>query len=266
MRRRLELFGRSHGLVLYRNECVDERIEFFLALRFRRLDEPALGNEQRKVGRRRVATVVEEALGEVHGRHVLLLREAREGHQELVRGTAGRIGQVEAGIREALGQVVRVQGRELRDAIEPVAAEHQGIGQRTHQNAGVAHERGHVADGTGELVSVLPAIGHGIAIVFAHDQRRRQMRQQTLTHADRARARPAAAMRRGKGLVQIHVEHVEAHIARPYAAEDGVEIGAVVVKQTACAVHELGDLLDLPLEHAARGRVGHHQTGGLRTD
>ena len=89
--------------------------------------------------------------------------------------------------------------------------------------------------------------------------------QQARAHAHRARARTAAAMRRGKRLVQVHVDDVEAHVTRTHLAENGVEIGAVVVQQPARVVHDLRHFLDATLEHAAGGRIGEHDAGGIRT-
>jgi len=63
--------------------------------------------------------------------------------------------------------------------------------------------------------------------------------------------------------VQVHVDDVEAHVAGPDLAEDGVEVGAVVIEQTARAVHDARDLADLPLEHAERGRVRQHDARGV---
>ncbi len=90
--------------------------------------------------------------------------------------------------------------------------------------------------------------------------------QQARTHAHRARTRTATAMRRGKGLVQVHVDDVEAHVTRTHLAENGVEIRAVVIQQPARVVHDLRHLLDAALEHAAGGRIGEHDAGGIGTD
>ena len=68
--------------------------------------------------------------------------------------------------------------------------------------------------------------------------------------ADRPRARPAAAVRRREGLVQVEVADVEAEVARARDAEDRVEVGAVHVDLHALGVAHLGDLVDARLEHA----------------
>ena len=105
-----------------------------------------------------------------------------------------------------------------------------------------------------------------IALAFLAHDRDRQERREPRAHADRARARPAAAVRRGERLVQVHVDDVEAHVARAHLAEDRVEVRAVVVQQAAGLVHDARDLLDAALEHAERGGIGEHDAGGLRAD
>ena len=58
------------------------------------------------------------------------------------------------------------------------------------------------------------------------------------------------------------MHHVDAEIARPGDAEDGVHVGAVEVDQGARGVHQLGDGRDLLVEQAERVRVGDHEHGG----
>ena len=52
--------------------------------------------------------------------------------------------------------------------------------------------------------------------------------------------------------MQVHVDDVEAHVAGAHLAEDGVEVGAVVVEQAAGVVDGFGDGFDLPLEERRR--------------
>jgi len=66
--------------------------------------------------------------------------------------------------------------------------------------------------------------------------------------------------------VQVHVDDVEAHVARADLAEDGVEVGTVVVQQAARVVDDALDVHDPALEDAERARVGQHDSRGLRTD
>ena len=66
--------------------------------------------------------------------------------------------------------------------------------------------------------------------------------------------------------MQVHVDDVEAHVAGPHLAEDGVEVRAVVVEQPARLVHLARDLDDAPLEDAERARVRQHDAGGRRRE
>ena len=82
--------------------------------------------------------------------------------------------------------------------------------------------------------------------------------------ADGPRPRSAAAVRGRERLVQVEVADVEAEIARPRDAEDGVEVGAVHVDLHALGVTDLGDVHDARLEHAERVRHRDHEGGDLR--
>ncbi len=59
-------------------------------------------------------------------------------------------------------------------------------------------------------------------------------------------------MGRGKSLVQVHVDHVETHVAGLHLAEDRVQIGAIVVEQPARGMHDVTNTLDGALEYAQR--------------
>ena len=59
-------------------------------------------------------------------------------------------------------------------------------------------------------------------------------------------------MRRRKGLVQIHMDDIEIHIAGSHLAENGVQIGTVVIKQAAGIVNLVGNILDMAFENAER--------------
>ena len=65
-------------------------------------------------------------------------------------------------------------------------------------------------------------------------------------------------MRRREGLVQVDVHGVDAEIAGPHLADDGVEVGAVAVEIGAGGVHGVGDLDHVALEQAAGVGVGQH--------
>ena len=64
--------------------------------------------------------------------------------------------------------------------------------------------------------------------------------------------------------MQIHVDHVEAHVAGPHEPQYGIQVGAIVVEQAAGIVNDLPHVLDGLLEHAEGGRIGQHQAGSVR--
>ena len=90
---------------------------------------------------------------------------------------------------------------------------------------------------------------------FGSDERHRREGRERCGQHHRAGARAAAAMRRREGLVQVDVHGVDAEIAGPHLADDGVEVGAVAVEIGAGLVHRLGDLDDL------RARTGRRCSG-----
>ena len=73
---------------------------------------------------------------------------------------------------------------------------------------------------------------------------------EALGHGHRPGTRASPAVGGGEGLVQVHVDDVEAHVAGSHHAEDGVEIGAVVVQEPADLVHGGGDGGDVLLEQS----------------
>ena len=123
---------------------------------------------------------------------------------------ARRIRRIEARFREARHQIVGVERRVLADAMHAFAAQHAHVDVRAQQHAGIAHERRQAADGLRQVFLGEPAI----FVAFLAHHRNRHERQQPRAHTHRAGARTAAAMRRGEGLVQVHVDDVEAHVTR----------------------------------------------------
>ena len=69
-------------------------------------------------------------------------------------------------------------------------------------------------------------------------------------HADRAHARPAAAVRNAKGFVQIEMADVRADVAGAGEADLRVHVRAVHVNLAAVRVDDVADLEDGFLEHA----------------
>ena len=62
------------------------------------------------------------------------------------------------------------------------------------------------------------------------------------------------------------MDAVEAHIAGPGHAHNGVQIGAVVIAETAGVVDDPGDLQNVFVKDANGVGIGKHQTGGIRAD
>ncbi len=205
---------------------------------------------------------IEQPLGEIHRRHAERFGLALEGDDEFVAGPPLRESRIEAGLAQFRHQIVGVQGGVFRDPTHAGAAEQAGVNIGAQDHPGVAHERRQAAD-------ALRPVGFGqpaIALAVLADDGNRQKRLQPGVDRHRTRAGTAAAVRSGEGLVQVHVHHVEAHVAGSGLAENGVEVGAVVVEQAAGRMDDGGDFGDVPLEHAQRRGIGQHQPGGLRPD
>src|SRR5437879_12804647 len=72
-------------------------------------------------------------------------------------------------------------------------------------------------------------------------------------------------MGRREGLVQIEMDDVEVHLAGRGAAQDRVEVRAVVVEQAARVVHDLGDVQDVFFKDPKGVRIRQHEGERLRT-
>ncbi len=62
--------------------------------------------------------------------------------------------------------------------------------------------------------------------------------------ADRAHARPAAAMRNAESLVQIEMADIGTVVARPRKSDLRIHVGAVHVNLSAMVMHDVADLAD----------------------
>ncbi len=78
------------------------------------------------------------------------------------------------------------------------------------------------------------------------------------SHADRADARTAAAMRDGEGLVQVEVADIGPDMAGRSQAHLGVHVGPVHVHLAAVFVHDAADVHDALFKDTVRGGVGYH--------
>jgi murein tripeptide amidase MpaA len=237
----------------------DEEVERFDALRLGRLDHQRFVDDQREVGRRRMHAEVEQALGDVERAHAGRGLLAAGGEHELVH--AGSVVGDDVTVPQVRQQVVRRQHRVLADPAQPLGAVHADVAVGAHVHAEVAEERMYLAD---RALRRLHVVGRRITLTLLVDDRVGQELRQVGAYADRACPRPAAAVWGREGLVQVEVHDVDAEVAGTDDAEDGVEVGAVVVDQPAGIVDDLDDLLDVLVPQAERVRVGDHQRGGRR--
>ena len=125
-------------------------------------------------------------------------------------------------------------------------------------HAEVAVKHLDAADGTRAVVIVAQR-----AIFFGDEDRRRQERLEKFLAGHRPGARAAAAMGRGKSLVQVQVHHVHAEIAGARLAYQRVHVGAIHVKQAALCMHKIGNLVNFLFEDAERIGIGEHDGGDI---
>ena len=104
------------------------------------------------------------------------------------------------------------------------------------------------------------------AVASTDDLRHRQERLQDVADGDRPTARAAAAVRLRERLVEVDVDDVEAHVAGPRDAADGIEVRPVVVHEGAGAVEDPLHLLDPLVEETERRRVREHEAGRRLVD
>src|SRR5207247_4216860 len=86
-----------------------------------------------------------------------------------------------------------------------------------------------------------------------------------LFDADGSCPRSTAAMGRREGLVQIEMDDVEVHLSRGRAAQDRVEVGAVVIEEAARVVDDLRDVEDVFFENPKGVRIRQHEGERLRS-
>ncbi len=63
--------------------------------------------------------------------------------------------------------------------------------------------------------------------------------------------------------MQIKVHHVGTEVPRTHLPHQRVHVGAVHVHKGALGVQQIGDLVDLLLEHTERVGIGKHQRGDI---
>ncbi len=154
---------------------------------------------------------------------------------------------------ERLGHVVGVHDRHLGDTTQSVGAEHLDITVGDGQQQGVAvGRREHGRD---------PLLAAG-----GNHRVRRQELDQMLGHADRTHAGTAAAVRHGKGLVEVQVAHVGPDVTGIGKSHLGIHVGTVHEDQTAGIVYGIHQVANPALENAVGRGIGNHGTakfGGI---
>ena len=150
---------------------------------------------------------VHQPLGDVQRGDAVLALEAARAEDELVHAQPV-VGEI-VGVSEAGEQVVGVQHGGLGHATQgrPVGAD-EGVG--AHEDAEGPGEAPHPPHGARPV-----ALEVERPIVPAHEDGHRQVRLERRPDRDRAAAWPAPAVRLAKRLVEVDVNDVEAHVARP---------------------------------------------------
>ena len=169
-------------------------------------------------------------------------------------------------IVQAAQDVIGVEHGIFGNLLQPVRPVAEDIGERPREHAHLAMERGHSAEVLqrpaemflGELFRVLFLDQVDDAVLGPRRVGQRSERSECFGKDHRARARAAAAMRRGKGLVQIDMHRIHAEIAGADLADDGVEVRPIAIDETARRMDRVGDRLHVALEQAARIRIGNH--------
>ncbi len=251
MRRGLDDLGSRGGFLGNRAHRVHEQIALLLRFRFGGLNHHRARHDQRERRRVRMEAVVDQALGDVHRVHaVLFLPRIAENHFV----HRGQIERQVVHVLELLANVIRVQDRVFR-GLADARAVGQRVGERAHQHSEISAERAHPANGFWLVI-----FERQVPVLFDQDGNR-QIRLENFLDHHRARARTAAAVRRGKCLVQIQVHHVHAKIAGARDAGQRVHVRAVHVQQRAVFVQDFGGLGDILLEDAERRGIRDHHGG-----
>ena len=220
-----------------------EPVELGLGLGFCRFDHQRTWN--RPAHGWRVEAAVDEPFGNIVNRNAGALEQRACVDDALVsHSPAAALVKDWVGAFEPLGDIVGVENGDAGCLRQPASAHEQAIAPGDRKNGRRTKRRGRYRD--------LAPVRFGMA---------RQKRDQMGFDSDRAHARPAAAVRDAKRLVQIEVTDVGAEIAGPRQADKRVEIGAVEIDLAAVRVRDLAQFDDAFLEHAVRRWVGDHARG-----
>ena len=82
-----------------------------------------------------------------------------------------------------------------------------------------------------------------------------------LLDTHRTRTRPSASVRRGKGLVEVQLHHVNPDLSHLYYTHDGIHICTVTIDLPAFAVDDFGYFLDVFFKKTECVGVRYHNAG-----
>ncbi len=196
-------------------------------------------------------SVVDQALGKVHRLYAFssLQLIAKNYFVHAGRG----VGQIVHAF-QSLANVVGVEHGVFSGLAQSVRTVGENVSQGTDKHSEIAVESAHPAD------RLRPVIFEAQSAVGLGDgYRRGQEGFELLFHGNGTGPGPAATVRSREGLVQIQVHHVDTEVAGTDFANQGIHVGAVHVKQAALGMHDLGNLVDLLLEHSQRVGIGQHE-------
>ena len=229
MRRAFEARGlASLRFQRQRPQHMDEAVKRFLALAFRWLDQHGAVHHQREIHRHGMITLVDHRLGEIERGDAAAFQEAIV-EQRLVHAGAFAEGCAHH-VLERGQDIVGRKHRILARLAHAIAAMAQHVGESTGEHAHLAMEGAHAAEGLRALRRFRTSLDQAEALGVMHQQRQRREGRQTLRQHYRTGAGATAAMRRRESLVQVDVHGVDAQIARPHLAGDGVEVGTVAIE------------------------------------
>ena len=184
----------------------------------------------------------------------------------LARGRENELVHAEALVRRVVRflepglEVVRVHDGLAAHLRETLRAQALHIAKRPHDHPEIA------VIGVDPADRARPVVVPPVPVSHPFQNGGGKVGREILTHAEHSASRPAAAVRRGKGLVEVDVREVESHRARIREPDHRVQIRAVQVEQAAGGVHDPRDLTHVALEDPERVRVREHERRGLVRD
>src|SRR2546422_9672737 len=148
-----------------------------------------------------------------------------------------------------MSNVARVEHGRFGRFTQSVVAVSQSVGQRAQYHAVVSVEGLYPTDRFRIVEVELERVWNRRAVT-SDNSRHWNKRFELFRATARARARASATVRRGKSLVQVEMNHIDAHVARPRDAHQRVHVGAVHVHETSCVMNDATNLLDVFLKQA----------------